>query len=85
MKIVDIHEEKLIHGNTAIKRSINYLIEQYPEYKVNVFGRSPEDQQKFDCMYEQENRCRVMHDAEGHAEKIVWHDEDYAWFLLRWS
>lgn len=85
MKIVNIYDEKLSNDDSPVKRSIAYLLDKYPEFRASLFNMSVEQHQAFDCVFAQENRCRVVCNADGWAEKIVWNDRDYSWFLLRWA
>lgn len=85
MKIINVHEQKLIHEDTPVKRAVYHLLSQHPAFKDNLINLSVEQHQAFHRVFAQENRCRVVWNDSGFAEKLVWNDDDYTWFVLRWS
>lgn len=85
MKVVDLPEQKLIHEDTPVKRAAYHLLNQYPAFKDNLVNLTLEQHQEFNRIFAQENRCRVVWNENGFAEKLVWNDQDYVWFMLRWA
>lgn len=38
-----------------------------------------------DAIFEKENRCKVGYDAECKARFVVFDDNNWSWFLIKWS